>query len=386
MNTIPRRTLVAGAAGAAVADLSRGAQTMEHVVIHRDDTQYYICPWMTRLDNGDLIITVREAQRRPFERIAHADPTARGVLIRSRDGGRTWGNKTVIDNQNWRFSQTEDVPVIQLSDKSLLVNLYSWYIGNLPKGKPTPAKGMAYTMDFEGISFIRSTDRGWTWSERQPLRVPGLPDLLSSRCPVVEHPDGSLLLTVAHYEREPVKWARTWCIRSRDKGRAWELVGTVAADPSKQMNYLEGSFTRLRSGKLLTLLRTDVANHEPSRGWLFQSESTDDGKTWTPPAKSVIWGFPAHVLELRDGRLLATYGHRRPPYGVRACISRDQGKTWDIDKEIVLRDDGGTSDLGYPSTVEFGDGRVLTIYWFNTYKEGDPNSEVRYIAGTFFRP
>jgi len=380
MNSLSRRTFAAAAAAVA----ARSAPSLEHLVIHRDDTHYYICPWLARLDNGDLIVTVREAQRRPLERIAHADPTARGVLIRSQDGGRTWGHKTVIDNQNWRFSQTEDVPVVQLSDRTLLVNLYSWHIGNLPKGAPLPPKGMAYTMDFEGISFIRSADRGWTWSERQPLRVPGLPDLLASRCPVIEHPDGTLLLTVSHYVREPERWARTWCIRSRDKGRTWELAGTVAADPSRRLNYLEGSFTRLGNGKLLTLLRTDVSNDPEARGWLYQSESADDGRTWTPPVRTGIWGFPAHVLELRDGRLLATYGYRRPPYGVRASISRDQGKTWDAG--FVLRDDGGTGDLGYPSTVEFEDGRVLTVYWFNTYREGDPHSEVRFIAGTFFRP
>jgi hypothetical protein len=99
-----------------------------------------------------------------------------------------------------------------------------------------------------------------------------------------------------------------------------------------------------------------------------------------------MWGFPAHLLELRDGRILCTYGYRRKPFGVRASISKDGGRTWDTQTEIILRDDGGTHDLGYPSSVELPDGRVLTTYWFNQQKEGDPKSETRFIAGTFYRP
>lgn len=93
--------------------------------------------------------------------------------------------------------------------------------------------------------------------------------------------------------------------------------------------------------------------------------------------KTAIWGYPADVIELKDGRLLCVYGYRRKPYGLRAVISRDGGRT---------RDDGGDRDLGYPSSVEFPDGRVLTVYWIHHEKPGDPKSATRYVAGTFWRP
>ena len=96
-----------------------------------------------------------------------------------------------------------------------------------------------------------------------------------------------------------------------------------------------------------------------------------------------MWGFPAHVLELSDGRLLCAYGYRRPPFGVRATLSYDGGETWDIANEIVVRDDGGTSDLGYPVSIELPDGRVLMAYYFNQETSEDPESITRYIAGTF---
>jgi len=30
------------------------------------------------------------------------------------------------------------------------------------------------------------------------------------------------------------------------------------------------------------------------------------------------------------------YGHRRPPYGQRACLSCDNGQTWDLDHKYIL--------------------------------------------------
>ena len=39
------------------------------------------------------------------------------------------------------------------------------------------------------------------------------------------------------------------------------------------------------------------------------------------------------------------------------------GKTWDIENEIILRDDAPNSDLGYPSTVELEPGELITVYY-----------------------
>jgi len=68
-------------------------------------------------------------------------------------------------------------------------------------------------------------------------------------------------------------------------------------------------------------------------------------------------------LKLADGRLLVTYGFRHPPYGQRACLSADEGRTWDTAHEIVLRDDAPSSDLGYPSTAQCADGTLVTVYY-----------------------
>jgi hypothetical protein len=79
------------------------------------------------------------------------------------------------------------------------------------------------------------------------------------------------------------------------------------------------------------------------------------------------------------------YGYRMPPYGVRAVVSKDEGRSWD--PEIVVRDDGGSWDLGYPQAVESTRGNVMAIYYFNSM--GDTikaDGGARHIARTIFTP
>ncbi|MEO7653051.1 MAG: sialidase family protein, partial [Bryobacteraceae bacterium] len=347
------------------------AAGIEHITVYRDPTHYVITPWLLRLKNGEMIVTMRQAHARRREQRSHTDPTARGVLIRSRDNGRTWTPPSVIDDETYRFSQTEDVPVTQLSDGTLLVNLYSWALSPQPYGfqpflRADGTEPLPFNATLEGLSTVRSTDNGHTWSRREKVHVPGL-GALAARCPAIELPDGTLLLSVGTRKFGPGLPYSGYVITSKDKGKTWGNPVFVAEDPERKLHFVEAGIVRLKSGKIILMHRTE--------SYLYQSESMDDGKTWKPPFKTPMWGYPAHLLELKDGRILCTYGHRRPPYGVRACISRDGGKTWDIDKEMVLRADGGTSDLGYPSVVELPEGGVFSVYWFNNEKAGDAKSE-----------
>jgi hypothetical protein len=64
---------------------------------------------------------------------------------------------------------------------------------------------------------------------------------------------------------------------------------------------------------------------------------------------------------------------------MRATVSEDEGETWG--KEIILRDDGGNHDIGYPRTILRPDGTLVTIYYYNEVAEGE-----RYIAATLWKP
>ena len=111
--------------------------------------------------------------------------------------------------------------------------------------------------------------------------------------------------------------------------------------------------------------------------WIDVYQSTDNGRTWeflsqvADAGKSN--GNPPSLVRLRDGWLCVTYGYRGvcsayryrwEPQGIRARISKDNGKTWG--QEIVLRNDARTWDLGYTRSVQRPDGKIVTIYYYTT--------------------
>ena len=66
-------------------------------------------------------------------------------------------------------------------------------------------------------------------------------------------------------------------------------------------------------------------------------------------------------MRLADDRLLMTYGHRRKPLGIQARVSSDNGETWGA--PMIVLGDAANGDLGYPSTVQFDDGSLLTVWY-----------------------
>ena len=107
-------------------------------------------------------------------------------------------------------------------------------------------------------------------------------------------------------------------------------------------------------------------NHNCSGlGETWQSESTDSGKSWSVPHK-ICKGFPTHLQVFDKDKVIMTYTYRLKPFGIRARVSKDSGKSWG--EEIILSDDGKGWDLGYPSTVELADGTLFTMWYENRGK------------------
>src|SRR5690606_13839045 len=112
----------------------------------------------------------------------------------------------------------------------------------------------------------------------------------------------------------------------------------------------------------------------------------DGGRTWHWKSRLNDWGAPADLVPMADGRVVAVYGYRNPPRpGIRYRVSEDGGTTWGT--EFILRDDGGSWDLGYPRVIEIEPGKLLSTYYINLKNDRiDVNGGVRHIACTTFRP
>ena len=139
---------------------------------------------------------------------------------------------------------------------------------------------------------------------------------------------------------------------SADDGRRW-----TRRAPVRLGNTNETAPVTLRSGRLLAAARTFCDQH------LELLTSANQGKTWDQLGLVTLGcQHPAHLLQLRDDRVLLTYGIRNKGlYGLGARISRDDGKTWEPPR--VLVDFQIAGDGGYPGSVQFEDGTILTAYY-----------------------
>jgi predicted neuraminidase len=196
---------------------------------------------------------------------------------------------------------------------------------------------------------LRSTDGGMTWSA--PYRVP----LNSPHGPIAV--SGGRLLYAGKQLWEPGK--KVGVIESNDDGKTWRWLSDIPARAGDSVaDYHELHAVQAADGRIIVHIR----NHNKANGReTLQCESADGGRTWTEPHPIGVWGLPSHLLRLRDGRLLMSYGYRRPPYGNHARVSSDNGRTWS--EPIVLSDDGTNGDLGYPSTVELPGGMLFTLWY-----------------------
>jgi hypothetical protein len=169
--------------------------------------------------------------------------------------------------------------------------------------------------------------------------------------------DGSIL--IASY-REDTPLIGVYKAAGIDKG--YVKIATLRSPRPDSLTFGEPHIAQLPGGRVIMLIRATTIPYNDSdpRCVLWESWSDDGGVTWAVPFPTPLWGFPPHLLVLGDGRLLCSYGYRRPPFGERACVS-DDGLTWIKANETVLRDDAPNGDLGYPASVELGEGKILTL-------------------------
>ena len=269
----------------------------------------------------------------------------RSMLVRSRDGGRTWTRpKTLVD------LPLDDAPygLLRCADGTLLCFLNvqaSWY--GFPEA---PAR---HRDDLGGLNtqqcVLRSTDGGGTWSKPIWLESPGSFYERSHAQPI-QLPDGAIL------------WP-TYCSggqsgrlfgaihRSDDFGRTWRLWSIVRREGNARDTASENSgavdemaLARLPSGRLMMICR-------PDGGYFF---SDDDGKNWEFGGRLVTSGkFKApRLFVLSDGTVVCvcTYGT------LKVFLGREGGESWTGPLSL------DPSSYGYPGGLKLDDESMLVSY------------------------
>lgn len=340
----PACVLVCLAAAIAAAAPSGGISLLP-------DAEYFVavdnvCAWprLVRLPEGEIAAAI-------YNNVEHGMTCGDVDLWVSADGGRMWSRRSTISDHSENPALVRMNHAMGLAqDGSLVVLVSGWQEGRGPPALP--------------VQICISRDQGRTW-QRTICDQPEIASLVPHG-DIVLGPDG--VLTASLYSAGAASaWGqkdadrRNFTVRSRDNGRSWADARPIANEVG------ETSLLRLRSGRWLAAARsTGDAERvlSSSTGFVRLLSSADEGLTWTEvgPPVTLPGQHPASLLELKDGRVLLSYGSRITGlYGVCTRVSDDGGQSWS--RPQVLLGVPGPLDGGYPSTVELDDGSLVTAYY-----------------------
>lgn len=331
-------------------------------------------PSMLCTRKGTLIVQSQNPNKPlPQKRIFY--PFAMTTVV-SRDGGENWTAFPLKPGDN---GVDMEGGIIQLKDGTIMV--LETYV--TPGEKPDTGAGLMYTstdeyrtlqgpfdmtFDIPNADFYISTDDGGR---------PHVAMRLHRR--VLELPNGDLLTTIYGFQKgddapcdyQPnMKKSRVMLFRSKNKGKHWNYVSTVAVDRNVGTEgFGEPVIVRVskgpKAGRLICQMRTGYD--------LYTNHSDDEGKTWskakslmfadidvyktgdwaamfkdvkrkgvlvTPDSKELIGAVvDPDMIETRSGILVAAFGVRIPaklcwtipthPWnGNYLAFSLDHGDTW----------------------------------------------------------
>jgi len=227
--------------------------------------------------------------------------------------------------------------------------------------------------------FYVSSDRCHTWRGPYALPMFGLTGLSTRTDYLVSSASECLLFLTA--AKSNGQEGQVFCARTVDGGETFSLVARVGPEPEGYT--IMPASVRLDDGRILTAVRCQgpAPEGEGKVNWIDLYTSADDGATWRCVCRPApdTGGNPPSLTRLHDGRLCLIHGYRRQPCGIHARLSSDDGATWSA--PIVLRDDAGSPDMGYPRTALRADGTLVTVYYYNDDPEGE-----RYIGATLWKP
>lgn len=296
---------------------------------------------------------------------------------RSFDGRKTWETWTPPAGSG--PGPVTEGTVVQLRDGRILIfDVYAYHRGD----KQFAGKRWVSTDGWRTVSGPEATR-----VTLPQARVDGMVDdrgepisRLYIRRSMVQLPDGTLLATgYGRFEEDNVpveyipemKQTRSYLLRSNDEGLTWSYVSTIATPPVGQEGFGEPVLVRLthgpHEGRLICQMRTGREHA------IYQTESDDDGKTWTK-ARPLSWtysrfgrtreliGVDPDLTEMSDGTLVMGYGHK-PDYrdhGNYVAFSVDQGTTW-IEETRISHD----ITLAYVGVRETSPGCLFVVYTKN---------------------
>lgn len=352
---------------------------IKDLVIYEDSLFYSSFPSIIKTKDNKFLLSFRRApERRAFGESStnHVDPNSYLVQMTSKDG-KSWTKSPKLLYAH-PFGGSQDPCLLTLRNGEIICASYGWsFLREEGLKKLTKPSFYSSGATFLGGYLVKSYDHGKTWSDAiYPMAIDQEVnyDMYGKKVPVynrgalVEGKNGWIYWVVAATTDVKTKRTSNYLMVSKDKGLTWNYSAVVADDPKISFN--ETSIYETPKGDLVAFLRT--ANFADQA---CIARSTDGGKTFTWESMG-FKGHPMQALRLPDNRVLITYGYRHKPYGIRARILNEDCTDFKTAKEFVIREDGGSGDIGYPWSVMLNKNQVLVVYYYNK------NNGIRHIAGS----
>ena len=323
--------------------------------------------WPVQLPDGTLINVVedaptRQAQKERLEKV--------GL-------GHLWYPDSTFGWDLWPASHAE-----RLKEEGMHVFSLQWAL----------PPGVVATHNRQPVVTV-SHDGGRSWEERLIEGLPKFSHFLAWFRRGIALPDGTVLGVIygvlGGMRGDTWRTGIPYALRSNDKGETWQISPLVQG-PTGKHSFSETDLLLLPSGRILAVIRRQGPVH------LYQSYSDDGGKSWSQPVPTPIHGQPGNLLRLKSGNILCVYrvmgalgrksGYAGRPVGYRGVLSYDEGKTWDVANEKVIRDDTLPGLVGYPSSVQLDDGTIFTLYNVLRVDKIKPEDNFQYKENLLVHP
>ena len=371
-------SIVCSSAAWSFAESPADITKLKDIVIYHDDSFYSAFPSIVRRLDGELIVAFRRApEPRNFGTTSptHTDPCSQLVLVRSKDDGQSWTPTPELIYADPRGG-LQDPCMVQLDDQSILCTSYAWALIPESRGQKLKNPMRLGEFVFLGGVLLRSKDAGRHWATISLPRTYGEKRLDAFNKPLPAYNRGAIcqgkdgrLFWATVRENDQGTATGVHLMVSDDRGDTWNYSCPIAVDDKVTFN--ETSMYETPSGALVAFMRTaDFDDHT------VVARSSNGGKSFSKWEDARFQGHPHYALRLPDQRVLLVYGYRHAPFGIRARVLNAECTDARTAPEIILRDDGGNGDLGYPWATMVADGQALVVYYFNK-QDG-----TRFIAAT----
>lgn len=202
---------------------------------------------------------------------------------------------------------------------------------------------------------IRSTDEGQSWSAPEKL-----PDAILG--PIKNKPvvlPSGVILSPSSIETKTEEW-HAHIERSTDDGKSWQKIDI---DPKNPVKVIQPTLLLYPGGKIQALLRSN-------QNVVMDSWSNDEGKTWSPLAKTEVLNPNSGIdaVTLKSGVQVLVYNPKKGGGDwvngrnkLNVAVSKD-GKSW---QDVAVLEDQPSGEFSYPAIIQTSDKAVHVVYTAN---------------------